>query len=273
MGWKCGLHADWTELTHCVDNVMDETEKKSVKRRYYYVTLLRHPVARFVSEWRHVQRGATWKTSRHWCGGRTPEPAELPACYSGADWKNVTIDDFVSCPHNLAVNRQTRMLADLTLIGCYNSSIMSQNERDMLMLASAKENLRKTAFFGICENQTASQYLFEMTFGLFFKKPFIQLNQTRSSLVLSGLDEDNLQRLRRLNHLDMELYEYAVRLMTERFDQMRQADHLFHEHYDRLSPNFWEPDEAEERMMKHIEKEQQPVVSNDLMDDYAVPSN
>lgn len=46
-GWKCGLHADWTELTSCVDEKLDELEYV-VKRRYFYITLLREPVARFV---------------------------------------------------------------------------------------------------------------------------------------------------------------------------------------------------------------------------------
>lgn len=32
-GWKCGLHADWTELTNCVDSAMDQTERESSKRR------------------------------------------------------------------------------------------------------------------------------------------------------------------------------------------------------------------------------------------------
>lgn len=241
---------------------MDVTERRSVKRRYFYVTLLRDPVARMVSEWRHVQRGATWRTSRHWCGGRTPGPEELPACYTGADWKGVTLDQFLSCPYNLALNRQTRMLADLTLVGCYNSSILTQQERDVLMLASAKENLRKTAFFGVCENQTVSQYLFETTFGLFFRKSFIQLNQTRSSLALSGLNESSLQRIRELNHLDMELYEYAVQLMSERFTEMRSSDPQFEEHFQRLSPRFWEPDEADVKLIKRIGKEQMVVTKS-----------
>lgn len=69
MGWRCGLHADWTELNDCVDEAMDETEgissiqSNSSHRRYFYITLLRNPVLRFLSEWRHVQRGATWKSS------------------------------------------------------------------------------------------------------------------------------------------------------------------------------------------------------------------
>lgn len=71
MGWKCGLHADWTELNNCVDEAMDETEGiassvggGSIQRRYFYITILRNPVLRFLSEWRHVQRGATWKSSK-----------------------------------------------------------------------------------------------------------------------------------------------------------------------------------------------------------------
>lgn len=32
-GWKCGLHADWTELTNCVDAELDKNEGGTVKRR------------------------------------------------------------------------------------------------------------------------------------------------------------------------------------------------------------------------------------------------
>lgn len=32
-GWKCGLHADWTELSACVDIEMDKNEGDQVKRR------------------------------------------------------------------------------------------------------------------------------------------------------------------------------------------------------------------------------------------------
>lgn len=45
------------------------------------------------------------------------------------------------------------MLADLTLIGCYNNSLMNKEERDRIMLASAKQNLLSIAFFGLTEFQ------------------------------------------------------------------------------------------------------------------------
>ena len=33
-GWVCGLHADWTELTSCVETAMDKKEKKTRYRKY-----------------------------------------------------------------------------------------------------------------------------------------------------------------------------------------------------------------------------------------------
>lgn len=83
----CGLHADWTELISCVDQELDKNEGETAKRRYFYITLLREPVVRYLSEFRHVQRGATWKTARHWCLGRQATSTELPPCYSG---KNIS---------------------------------------------------------------------------------------------------------------------------------------------------------------------------------------
>ncbi len=77
-------------------------------RKFYYITLLRDPVSRYLSEWRHVQRGATWKTSLHMCDGRTPTPEELPSCYEGSDWSGCTLQQFMDCPYNLANNRQVR---------------------------------------------------------------------------------------------------------------------------------------------------------------------
>ena len=56
----------------------------------------------------------------------------------------------MSCPSNLATNRQTRMLANLSLSGCYKRSVNDAErvERERIMLQSAKDNLRQMAFFG-----------------------------------------------------------------------------------------------------------------------------
>ncbi|XP_056147363.1 heparan-sulfate 6-O-sulfotransferase 2 [Lampris incognitus] len=223
-GWSCGLHADWTELTNCVPSLMDtrEAPKTPVPRNYYYITILRDPVWRYLSEWRHVQRGATWKASLHVCDGHAPTLSELPSCYSGDDWSGCSLQEFMDCPYNLANNRQTRMLADLSLVGCYNVSAMSEEGRWAVLLESAKRNLRGMAFFGLTEYQRKTQYLFERTFNLEFIAPFTQLNGTRASSV--EVASETQRRIRQLNRWDVELYEYARDLFLQRFQVARQQE-------------------------------------------------
>ncbi|XP_067842819.1 heparan-sulfate 6-O-sulfotransferase 3-B [Heptranchias perlo] len=226
-GWSCGLHADWTELVNCVPTVMDKKEAQKTHstptRNFYYITLLRDPVSRFLSEWRHVQRGATWKASLHMCDGRTPTQDELPTCYIGDDWSGCTLQEFMNCPYNLANNRQVRMLADLSLVGCYNLSIMTENKRNEILLHSAKNNLKDMAFFGLTEFQRKTQYLFERTFHLTFISPFTQFNSTRAASV--ELDEQTRKHIEELNLLDVQLYDYAKDLFLQRFQYTRQKKH------------------------------------------------
>ncbi|XP_062848978.1 heparan-sulfate 6-O-sulfotransferase 1-A [Trichomycterus rosablanca] len=221
-GWSCGLHADWTELTNCVPGVLNKKESKRKKLNFYYITLLRDPLSRYLSEWRHVQRGATWKTSLHMCDGRTPTPEELPSCYEGTDWSGCTLQQFMDCPYNLANNRQVRMLADLSLVGCYNMSFIPEKKRAQVLLESAKKNLRDMAFFGLTEFQRKTQYLFERTFRLKFIRPFVQYNSTRAAGV--DLEDDTIRRIEELNDLDMQLYDYARDLFQQRYMYKRQLE-------------------------------------------------
>ncbi|XP_067404120.1 heparan-sulfate 6-O-sulfotransferase 2 [Emydura macquarii macquarii] len=224
-GWSCGLHADWTELTNCVPALLDSTREAARRpaRNYYYITILRDPVSRYLSEWRHVQRGATWKASLHVCDGRSPTTEELPSCYTGDDWSGCSLKEFMDCPYNLANNRQVRMLSDLSLVGCYNLSVMPEEQRNKVLLDSAKENLKRMAFFGLTEFQRKTQYLFEKTFNMNFISPFTQYNSTRASSV--EIDEQTQKHIETLNFLDMELYDYAKDLFLQRYQYMRQKEH------------------------------------------------
>ncbi|XP_022088201.1 heparan-sulfate 6-O-sulfotransferase 3-like [Acanthaster planci] len=222
MGWSCGLHADWTELTHCVPSMLDKYEGEKKKRRYFYLTILRDPLSRYLSEWRHVQRGATWKTSMHMCDGRVPSSEELPSCYLGIDWTGVTLKEFLGCRYNLANNRQTRMLADLTAVGCYNLSQLSDAERRAGMLESAKRNLKRLAFFGILEYQKETQQLFEATFGLKFQKDFVQFDATKGTAAQTILTEEQKAGVHKANAEDFLLYDYAKKLFLDRVAALNQ---------------------------------------------------
>ncbi|XP_063374236.1 heparan-sulfate 6-O-sulfotransferase 2 [Cydia amplana] len=227
-GWKCGLHADFTELTACVGSELDRHEGSAVHRRYFYITLLREPVSRYLSEYRHVKRGATWKGSRHWCQGRTATALEVPACYSGETWRAVTLEQFAACPWNLANNRQTRMLADLALVGCYNGTLRHRTpDSDRLLLASAKRNLAAMAYFGLTEFQKISQYVFEETFNLRFAVPFTQHNATVSGATLAALSPQQVHHIKHLNELDLQLYDFAKNLMFKRFEALKTRDSDF----------------------------------------------
>lgn len=128
----------------------------------------------------------------------------------------------MDCPYNLANNRQTRMLADLSLVGCYNVSAMGEEERWAVLLESAKRNLLGMAFFGLTEYQRKTQYLFERTFNLEFIAPFTQLNGTRASSV--EVPSETQHRILQLNRWDVELYEYARDLFLQRFQVARQQE-------------------------------------------------
>jgi hypothetical protein len=80
------------------------------------ITILRNPVERYTSEFKHVQRGGTWpKSVRYY----NELPLYCQNCYAGRlDWSHATWEDFINCDFNQANNRQVRMLADYLEIGC-----------------------------------------------------------------------------------------------------------------------------------------------------------
>lgn len=143
--------------------------------------------------------------------------------FAGSDWTGVSLSDFMSCPHNLAHNRQTRMLANLSLVGCYNqSAVPSRAQREQAMLDSAKDNLRNMAFFGLTEHQAESRFLFEHTFRLHFTRDFVQYTETHASK--AEVSDNERSELFRLNRLDLELYAFAKELFFARLQHARSTD-------------------------------------------------
>jgi len=168
------------------------------------------------------------------CNNRGATDAEIPPCYTSETWENVELDEFMDCDSNLAVNRQTRMLADLELVGCYDKTYMPEAERNRVMLASAKRNLQSMAFFGLTEFQKISQYIFEETFNLRFAIPFEQNNATVSSHTMPTLTAAQAGKVAHLNELDIELYEFAKKLLFERFEKLKSRDSKFEQRFQHL---------------------------------------
>ena len=114
------------------------------------------------------------------------------------------------------------MLANLTLSGCYKNGAMSPEMRHDIMLKSAKENLRRMAFFGLTEYQQESQYLFERTFGVKFRRDFFQYNHTHASE--AGISHRQQRQILKLNELDVDLYQFAKDLFSQRLQKTLRED-------------------------------------------------
>lgn len=224
-GWWCGVHPFLFEMETCLDSKLI-AKYGSMARSYHYITILRHPVLRYLSEFLHVGRGATWSKRKHICNDH---PMELPPCYqgyySGVPWENVTLDQFLHCSSNWANNRQTMMLANLSKVDCLNDQLMLPNaNKDEILLESAKENLKKMPFFGLSEYFIESCRLFENQFEVKFLKHCVQkeiTTQLHSSPLLHTIWTSTAlyDQIIDVNRLDMELYQYALQLLTVRLKE------------------------------------------------------
>ncbi|CAH8436976.1 unnamed protein product [Heterobilharzia americana] len=245
-GWLCGLHADFTELTECIDSKLNRIDRRIRLRRYIYFTILRNPVDRFISEWQHICRGATWHSSTLRCNRQPPPTEHYKPCrfykdeqdINPAAWYNVSIQSFMQCPYNLAHNRQTRMLANLSHLECYkhltkwsqplNTTVINSIPPVQLaLLKSAKHNLVNVIHcYGFSEYLVYSQYILQKCLNITFKRLFIEFNKisliknrllyTHAAIMRSNLDSVTLRKIEDVNRLDILLYNFAEHLFVHR---------------------------------------------------------
>ncbi len=215
-GWVCGLHPDLTQLKNCVST---KFYQHIDPENFYYFTILREPLRRFLSEWQHVKRGATWKRKN----SKECSSSEYENCIkNGAKtWANVSLDEFISCEKNPAFNRQVKMLAN------YDSKLNRCNyekSQDLELLHRAKKNLRSLDFFALNEFQGYSEILFQHSIGkerFKFGKKLEQSNSSLAEMFLQKILYSNkfyIEKIKKLNSLDVQLYEYAFELF---FDRMK----------------------------------------------------
>ena len=95
------------------------------------------------------------------------------------------------------------MLANLELVNCYNTTGMERDERDRIMLASAKENLLRMAYFGLTELQAESHYVFQESFNLTLKVKNLEYNRHGASKIHHEVSSAQVKKIEELNHLDM----------------------------------------------------------------------
>lgn len=244
MRWVCGPHPSYTEYRSCLQEL--DSKRFNRSKNLQYAVLLRHPVLRYISEYLHVQRNATW-ASRHKCKGKYVPLRDMPPCYTGfyikVPWPNLTLSKFLSCDSNWANNRQTLMLADLEVVDCFNKKSLTKEKREKMLLESAIKNLESFTFFGITEYMTESCRMFERRFGVEFPlwPEKRNLSDLHSTPMLPALWKNPtfLNKIREVNNLDMILYEHALKLFGERAGAMGMEinKNLVEEEIGFLKPN------------------------------------
>jgi len=78
------------------------------------------------------------------------------------------------------------------------------------------------------------QYTFEETFKMRFAVAFEQHNATLSAATMATLSTEQLDAVRKLNSLDLELYEFAKNLAFQRFKRLRDRDPHFVQRFQHL---------------------------------------
>ena len=217
-GWPCGLHPLLMEVKSCLPTVVESKFGKR-NRSYQFFTLIRHPILRYISEFHHVSNIGNWRF-QYMCNDKI-HYLNKTGCAS----RGVTLKDFMSCSESWSANRQTIMLADVDKAGCLIPAVMSSTERDSILLETAKRNLKEMIYFGVTEFMKESVLLLEHRFDVQFDSPLLQPQMKDLSiadLLYKVWNNSTLYKeISSINYLDMQLYEYGLKLFNRRLQQIR----------------------------------------------------
>ena len=207
--WYCGVHADYTTLRNCINDVKNEFKFLD---KFVFITLIRDPIKRYISEWNHINvrpKSVGWTMSTNICNKEI-------SCLNGKNSSyRMSIEEFISCKGNMANNRQTRMLADY--FSDKKDCRIFHPDNKKLLLENAKQVLKSFKFFALNEYQELNQKLFEKVFKhLKFNIKFEQSDDEYGSNLIEKLNQKSIDQIYKLNELDIQLYEYAKELFFER---------------------------------------------------------
>ena len=75
IAWICGVHSSYADFKYCLPRF--KHRYVNPHRNILYTTMLRHSVIRYINEYAHVRRGATWLPD-HMCEGQKVTEEECP---------------------------------------------------------------------------------------------------------------------------------------------------------------------------------------------------
>jgi len=202
---------------HFAYNVIPLLHKKPV-----YLTMLRDPIERTISQLEHIQRDPT---GNNWVSKNFFSHEEK-------------LEDLIKSPEkaNRFTNTQTRYIGlDCDVMGFVKSMnlktfddfrfdenlpLMQNSVSGDEMLKIAKKRLTEFEFFGLAERYEQSLFLLYYTFGW---KPFNggwKLNVSPKRRHRKDLEQKTIDAIEDWNKLDIELYKFGSELFDKRYSRM-----------------------------------------------------
>ena len=210
-GWQCGTHAGYDMLLQCL------AHKKLLNENTRFITVMRSPVDRFVSEYGEVTDGWRPQEGEKWL--RCPTPANVTRCGSRKG-----LELFSFCPHGQSEshNRQTRMLFKGEIECADVDDVDGMRRQQKQTLESALHTVReKKVLVGVTERLATSLRYFQHELGL-------KLNvSSADSFETHEYELPAVTRLRieELEWMDTAVYKEANSLLDE-FEEKEAATTL-----------------------------------------------
>jgi Sulfotransferase family len=192
---------------------------KYVGRPLAYITLVREPVAQFLSHYRHIRH-----IESHPLRAVRDNYRNLSEFLASSD-ATLHLADFQT--RYLALYE--RLFDPVTLRGLASPDpkvrektgweIIRRRERgsDSELLAAAREHLKKCAFVGVTERMDDCYEVLARSFGWEAGHHPGRANVTPESAKKEAVSDDDLERIRSLTRLDAQLYETARELFEARW--------------------------------------------------------
>jgi len=205
-------HINW------YDYVKGFTRHRIPSTSIFFLTFLRDPVGRAISEYRHITEGLVAQFGPHtfgaaWDYNFTYNPKRTLA----QKRTQGTLDRWLECGDCKvgSSNRMARFMAGLSTTGTTGA------EEESRMVSAAKENLRRCALIGLMERYEDSMLILRNTFPLGLGRMDRYSNSPHPKTgVQVEVTKEQTERIRVMNSADVELYDYARELFQSRWDSM-----------------------------------------------------
>ena len=239
-GWQGGVHTPVHVLQQYVMLAAKLAASVPLAGHLRYVTIVREPLQRFLSEFYETYDGwehkyATWPKSERACSTLLPERLQEVAA-GGIDKTtkakyDVLFERWIECPYNMAANRQTRSLGYASDVRVNDrvkalvcAGLPDPDPEDRCEAVAARHALLQFSWFGLNEERCLSERLFEAQFGLRFhadKGARVRADEGKGAhrvakLRYASLTAPQQARVAALNRNDLLVYEEARQVFFAR---------------------------------------------------------